>query len=138
MYLFLADLVLFFHFIIAVFIVAGLILILIGGLNNWHWIRNPWFRYAHLLGISIIVLQAWFGRLCPLTYLENSLRQQAGDAVYPGSFVAYWIQELLYYNLPFWVFTVFYTLFAVVVVICWIKFRPYPFKSKGIIKSESI
>jgi len=87
-------------------------------------VRNPWFRYAHLLGIGFIVFQAWLGRLCPLTYLENSLRENAGDASYPGSFVAYWMHELLYVDLPLWVLSVFYSVFAALVVLCWFKIKP--------------
>lgn len=127
-YQFLADLVLLFHFVIVVFIVFGLVLIIIGGLKNWRWIRNRLFRTAHLIAIGIVVAQAWLGKLCPLTYLENSLRTKADAAVYPGSFVGYWLQELLYYDLPFWVFTVLYTVFATIVLICWIKFKPTEFK----------
>ncbi len=130
-YQILADLVLLFHFVIVVFIVLGLLLIIIGGVKNWRWIRNPWFRTAHLVAIGIVVVQAWLGNLCPLTYLENSLRQKADAAVYPGSFIGFWIQELLYYDFPFWVFTVLYTAFAVVVFICWLKFKPKEFKKSG-------
>ena len=127
MYQFLADLVLFFHFFITAFIILGLLLIVIGGINEWRWVRNPWFRYTHLLGICIIVLQAWLGRLCPLTIIENSLRDKAGESTYPGSFVAYWVHDLLYVDLPFWMLTVFYTLFTVVVFICWFKIKPTAF-----------
>ena len=127
LYQLLADLVLLLHFCIAAFIVLGLLLIFVGGLRQWRWIRNPWFRYAHLIGIGFIALQAWLGQLCPLTILENSLRSKAGDATYPGSFMAYWISELLYYELPIWVFALIYSVFAGLVIIAWVRFKPDPF-----------
>jgi nucleoside recognition membrane protein YjiH len=120
----LADLVLLVHFAIVIFIVLGLVLIVIGGIKNWQWIRNPLFRYLHLTAIGVVVLQAWLGKLCPLTLLENSLREKAGEATYPGSFIGYWIQQLLYYELPLWVFAMLYTVFGLIVVICWFMFKP--------------
>ena len=42
----LADLVLFLHVAIVVFIVGALALIIAGGLCGWRWVRNPWFRIA--------------------------------------------------------------------------------------------
>ncbi len=123
-YQLLADLVLLIHFSIAAFIVIGLLLIIIGGFRNWQWIRNPWFRYAHLIAICFVVLQAWLGQLCPLTILENHFRAQAGEATYPGSFFAYWLGELLYYDFPMWVFVILYSFFGLLVIYCWIKVKP--------------
>lgn len=123
----LADLVLLIHFMIVIFIVLGLLLIVIGGIKNWYWIRNPWFRYLHLLAIGIVVMQAWLGKLCPLTHLENSLRDRAGEATYSGSFISYWIQQLLYYDLPLWVFAILYSVFGLLVIFCWFAFRPREF-----------
>ena len=132
LYQLLADLVLLAHFFVAAFIVIGLALIIIGGFKQWRWIRNPWFRYVHLAGIGFIATQAWLGRLCPLTHLENWLRGQAGDASYPGSFMAYWISQFLYYDLPLWVFALVYTVFGLLVLICWIRFKPYSLKKSSI------
>ena len=78
LYQFLADAVLVLHSVIVAFIIIGLVLIVLGGLLRWRWITNPWFRATHLIGIAIVVAQAWLGRLCPLTILEAWLRQQAG------------------------------------------------------------
>src|SRR5258705_497530 len=44
----LADALLVVHFLIAGFIVGGLILVWIGALAGWAWVRNRWFRYLHL------------------------------------------------------------------------------------------
>jgi hypothetical protein len=124
-----ADLVLLVHLLFVAFVIGGLALILLGKLRRWAWVRNPWFRAAHLGAIGIVVLQSWAGAICPLTTLEMALRARAGDAVYAGSFVAFWLQELLYWNFPWWVFAAVYSLFAALVVASWLWIRPRPFRA---------
>ncbi len=124
-----ADALLLLHVGFVVFVVLGLVLIWIGGGLGWSWVRNPWFRIAHLIGIAVVVLQAWLGQICPLTIWEMALREKAGDATYAGSFIAYWLQELLYYNAPMWVFAVCYTVFGLLVVASWYFVRPRPFRA---------
>lgn len=125
-----ADLVLITHVTYVAFVVIGLLLILLGGCCGWNWIRNPWWRMLHLAAISLVVIEAWLGITCPLTTLEMNLRQSAGDAIYNDSFVEHWLQKLLYYDAPPWVFTVSYTVFALAVIISWWKFRPRPFRKR--------
>lgn len=127
-YRLLADLVLLVHAAIVVFVVAGLILIVLGGWRGWGWVRNPWFRLAHVLAIGVVVAQSWLGRICPLTDLEMALRQRAGLATYPGGFFAHWVEVLLYYRAPGWVFTLCYTLFGLLVLASWYIVRPRPFR----------
>lgn len=124
----LADLVLMTHVSFVAFVVLGLIAILWGGVAGWRWIRNPWFRAGHLAGIGLVVVQVWFGVICPLTTWEMDLRGKAGDATYGGTFIAHWLQKLLYYEAPPWVFVVGYTAFGVAVVVSWWKFRPHSFR----------
>jgi hypothetical protein len=112
------------HVLVVLFIVAGLALILAGGALQWRWVRRRWFRVLHLVAIGVVVLQAWLGRLCPLTIWELQLRAQAGDTTYTGSFIAHWLGELLYYHAPGWVFTLGYSLFALLVLWSWFKVRP--------------
>ena len=119
-----ADAILFIHAVFVVFVVLGLLLICAGGLRNWSWVRNLWFRLAHLLSVGIVVLQSWLGMLCPLTVWEVALREKAGDAVYTGSFVAHWLESLLYYRAPDWVFVVVYTAFGMFVIASWFFVRP--------------
>lgn len=127
LYRLLADLILLLHFLFVVFVIVGLVFVLMGGVRGWHWVRNPWFRWSHLLAIGIVVAQAWFGVLCPLTTLEMVLRERAGDATYPGSFIAHWLESLLYYQAPAWVFTVCYTVFGLLVVGSWYAVHPQSF-----------
>lgn len=93
-----ADLLLLVHVAWVLFIVLGLLLIYAGHWRNWRWVYNPWFRLLHLLAILIVTFQAWLGLLCPLTTWEMALRDQGGDAVYQGSFIAHWLGRLITYQ----------------------------------------
>ncbi len=123
-----ADAVLMLHLFFVAFVVVGLLLILIGRLRGWSWVRNPWFRIIHLAAITIVIIQSWLGVICPLTTIEMSLRSRAGDAIYTGSFISHWIEKILYYQLPPWVFVACYTAFAAIVVASWFWIRPRRFK----------
>ena len=115
---------LFLHVLFVAFVVVGLILILAGRVLHWAWVRNWWFRVAHLAAIAVVVAQAWFGVICPLTTLEMSLRRQAGDATYAGTFISHWLETILYYQAPPWVFAVCYTIFGAVVILSWFWVKP--------------
>lgn len=123
-YLLLADTVLVVHFAIVAFVVGGLVLILVGNLRGWRWVNGWWFRLAHLAAIGVVVAQAWLGATCPLTTLEMWLREQAGAETYRGSFIAHWLQRLIYYEAPLWVFTLVYSVFGLLVVASWWRFPP--------------
>ena len=121
----LADLVLGLHVLIVLFVVAGLIVVIAGNLCGWRWVNALWLRLLHLAAIAIVAAQAWLGVACPLTTLELGLRAQAGLATYSESFIGHWLQRLLYFDAPAWVFTVVYTLFALVVAATWWRFPPH-------------
>ncbi len=123
-YLIAADAILLIHAFFVAFVVFGLLLIFAGKLRYWAWVRNFWFRIAHLVAISVVVLQSWLGAICPLTIWEMNLRAKAGDTLYEGTFIAHWLDKLLYYQAPEWVFIVIYTLFGALVVGSWIWVRP--------------
>lgn len=129
-WLVLADLVLALHVLFVAFVVIGLVLVLAGGCRRWQWVRNPWFRIIHLLAILFVVGQTWLEQLCPLTTLEMGLRARGGDAGYAGSFIGYWLQTLLYYQAPNWVFALCYSLFAMGVCAAWIWVRPRKFSGR--------
>ncbi len=125
LYVLAADLLLFGYVLFVAFVVLALILI--GNLFDWAWVRNPWFRFAHLAAIGVVVLQSWMGVICPLTTWEMALRERAGDVVYSGSFISHWLESILYFQAPAWVFTVCYTVFAAAVVASWFWVRPRRF-----------
>lgn len=119
-----ADAILVIHFLFVCFVVTGLALIFVGRRRHWSWVRNFRFRVAHMAAIAIVVLQSWLGRICPLTIWEMELRARAGEQVYAGSFIAHWVENLLYYHAPEWVFMLLYTAFGALVVASWYWVRP--------------
>ena len=119
-----ADALLLLHALFVAFVVVGLIGILVGGWRGWRWVRQFRFRVAHLAAIGFVALQAWLGAICPLTVWEMQLRERAGGATYAGAFVAHWVERLLYYRAPDWVFVLLYTAFAGLVVASWFWVRP--------------
>jgi hypothetical protein len=120
----LADAVLVVHTGFVLFVVGGQGLIVCGWAFDWHWTRHAGFRLAHLIAILVVVLQSWLGIFCPLTLLESQLRQLAGAEGYPVSFIGYWLYRLLYYRAPLWTFTLAYSLFALLVIVTWIRHPP--------------
>ena len=104
----LADTLLVVHFLIAAYIVGGLVLVWLGEALGWRWTRNPWFRYLHLGAIAFVAAEALAGVACPLTVWEDLLR----GGLQAESFVARWVQRLLYYQAPEWVFTLAYVLWT--------------------------
>jgi hypothetical protein len=123
-YQLLADAVLVSHFGVVLFVVGGLVVVVAGNWLQWRWVNQLWFRLAHLAAIAVVALQAWLGQFCPLTTLESWLRVQTGAAAYEKSFIEHWLQRLIYYEAPLWVFTVAYTAFALLVLLAWWRFPP--------------
>jgi hypothetical protein len=119
-----ADLVLAVHAAFVAFVVLGLGLILVGRALSWSCVRNRTFRLVHLAAIVVVSLQAWLGVVCPLTTLEMSLRRRAGAVAYEGTFISHWLESLLYYDFPNWVFVVCYTAFAAWVAASWFVVPP--------------
>jgi polyferredoxin len=107
-----ADVLLVVHFLIAAFIVLGLVAVWLGAALDWRWVRNPWFRYLHLGAIAFIAAEAVLGIACPLTVLEDALR--GGRSLNGGaeSFIGRWVRALLFYQAPEWVFTTAYLAWA--------------------------
>jgi uncharacterized protein DUF2784 len=116
----LADFVLAVHFLFVLFVVAGLVLIWIGAARGWRWVRNFWFRAAHLAAIVFVAGEAITGVACPLTLWEDALRGGSDGT----SFIGRWLSRLLYYNFPEWVFTIAYVSFALVVVWTYWRIKP--------------
>jgi hypothetical protein len=103
-----ADAILVLHFAFAVFVVGGLVMTWLGAAAGWAWVRNPWFRYAHLAAIAFVAIEALLGYACPLTVWEDLLR----GGVRPESFVGRWVYWALYYRAPEWVFAALYVAWA--------------------------
>jgi len=116
----LADLVLAFHFGIALFITLGLLLIPLGFIYSWSWIRNRRFRQIHAGLMLFIAIEAVLAITCPLTLLEAQLRQTTA----PQSFWAYQLNQLLYWDLPPSFFVGLYLLCSIWVVYLWRQIPP--------------
>ena len=127
LFLLAADAILLLHVLFVAFVVIGMLLVYIGKVRDWSWVRNPWFRLTHLIAITVVVIQSWLGLICPLTTIEMTLRSRAGDTVYAGSFISHWLESMLYYELQPWVFVVCYMAFAAIVAASWHWIRPRRF-----------
>jgi hypothetical protein len=86
MYSFLADLVVLLHFAFVLFVVLGGLLVL-------RWWRVIWVHVPSAIWGALI---SFFGWTCPLTPLENWLRELAGETGYDGGFVENYVVPLLY------------------------------------------
>jgi hypothetical protein len=127
-YLFLADVIAIIHLGYVIYVILGFILIVVGIILRWKWIKNLPFRITHLLAIVGVACEALLGVNCPLTVLEFKLRYASNLSEEKVSFIGTIIDSLLYYNAPGWLFTIIYTAFAITVIITFIIAPP---KRKG-------
>jgi hypothetical protein len=86
MYQILAEIVLVLHFCFVLFVVFGGLLILYRRFIIW----------LHLPALAWGFLVEIFRLPCPLTGLENRLRELGGEGVYAGGFIEYYISAILY------------------------------------------
>jgi hypothetical protein len=94
------------HVVIIAFNVIGLVVIPLGGVLGWRIVRVAWLRLLHLALLAIVVGQALAGRACILTIWQSDL---TGQTAAPPPMIMQFIDGLIYWNLPLWVFTVIYT-----------------------------
>jgi len=67
--------------------------VVLGGFMVWRW---QWILFLHIpaaLWGALIEFQGW---VCPLTPLEQQLRQEAGQAGYSGGFIEHYLLPVLY------------------------------------------
>ncbi|MEM0925276.1 MAG: DUF2784 domain-containing protein [Planctomycetota bacterium] len=111
-----ADAIVLIHFAYVMFVILAVPIVFIGAWRNWQWVRNRWFRLAHVAMIMIVVIESWAGITCPLTTLEKEFRGAAGDQTYDGDFLGNVVHDLLFVEAPPWVFVAGYTAFAILVL----------------------
>ena len=118
MYLFLADAIVVIHFAYIFFVIVGLLLILLGALLGWQWVRNPWFRVIHLVMIVVVAVESIFNFECPLTTWDQDLRVLAGQSRQEGTFIGRMLGGIIYVDAPVDhpAFKVAYITFAVLVI----------------------
>jgi hypothetical protein len=81
-----ADAVLFVHLLFIAFV-------LLGGLLVLRWSFVAWLHLPAAVWGVVVESMHW---QCPLTPLENSLRQAAGQAGYAGGFIEHYLVPVIY------------------------------------------
>ncbi|MBI5683671.1 MAG: DUF2784 domain-containing protein [Verrucomicrobia bacterium] len=124
----LADAVLVVHFAYVAFVVVGLLMIWVGYFLRWSFVRNFWFRLAHLCCMGVVVMESVFGMTCPLTTWEMKLRLLASSGqYYQGSFIQHWVHRVLFYSASEGVFLAIYGSFFVLLLLSlWIVKPRWP------------
>jgi hypothetical protein len=82
----LADALVLLHLTFVLFVVFGGLLVM----------RYPWFALVHAPAFVWGAYIEITGGLCPLTGVENRLRQNAGEAGYDAGFIEHYIYPVLY------------------------------------------
>jgi Protein of Unknown function (DUF2784) len=119
-----ADLVAAVHAAYIAFVVFGFIANILGVAMGWQWVHNVYFRASHLAAILLVCVEALIGVSCPLTILEDRMRVLAADTLYPGSFVGYVLDRLIFYDFPKWLFTLVYLSFGALVLLTFLLAPP--------------
>ena len=115
----LADAVLALHLGIVAFNLLMVPLAWIGLWRRWRWIERPWIRFTHLGMMAQIAFQGFADQLCPLTILEQSLRERAGQDSYEGSLIGHLFGSLMYWDFPAWVFVAGYAAWFALALFTW-------------------
>ena len=72
---------------------AFVLFVVLGGVLTW---RNPALAWLHLPAAAWGAYAELTATVCPLTPLENALRESAGASGYSGGFVEHYLMPLLY------------------------------------------
>jgi hypothetical protein len=67
--------------------------VMLGGVLVLRWRRLAW---VHVPAVAWGVLIGYAGWICPLTPLENYLRERSGLSQYSGDFIEHYVLQLLY------------------------------------------
>lgn len=113
----LATAILAVHLGVVVFNVGGLVLVPLGARRDWRWVRNFWLRVLHVVSLAVVAAQALLGRACFLTIWQFALQGRGSGEAPP--LIATWINRLLYWPLPSWVFVAMYVAVFVYTLLLW-------------------
>jgi len=124
----LADAVMLLHFAYVAFVVVGLLAVWAGYFLRWSFVRNFWFRLAHLGCMGVVVLESAFGVTCPLTTWELQFRLLAGGGqYYQSSFLQHWVHRVLFFRAGEDVFLIIYAaFFALLALSLWVVKPRWP------------
>jgi Protein of Unknown function (DUF2784) len=92
-----------------------------GARLGWMWIRNPWFRIAHLVAVLTIVAEDVFHFPCALNVLESSLRADPANMAPAPDAVGGLLDLLLRHTIPGWFLDdMYWTLGAVLLLLMFV------------------
>jgi hypothetical protein len=86
MYLVLADCVVVLHGLFILFTLFGALLVL----------HRGWVAWLHLPAAAWAMLIEFSGWICPLTPLEQALRQAGGRSAYHEGFIEHYLEAMIY------------------------------------------
>ncbi len=95
-----ADAIVAVHVAYVSYVVLGQLLIWFGLALRWMWVRNPWFRWTHLIMIVIVGGEAMLDIECPLTRWERHFRELAGQETSGTSFIGRLLHNLIFVDWP--------------------------------------
>jgi hypothetical protein len=114
----LAEGVLAAHLAIILFNVFGLIAVPVGAVCGWRFVRVGWWRILHIVLLAAVAAQAVLGRACFLTLWQAALSGTAADQT---PLIARWVNQLIYWPLPVWIFAVLYVVvFGYALALFWL------------------
>jgi hypothetical protein len=113
----LGQVVLAVHVVVIIFNAAGLVVVPVGAALKWSWVRIAWLRLLHLIALAVVAVQAMLGRACFLTDWQMALSGEPEAE----PLIARWVNAMIYWPLPPWVFAAAYVLvFAYAVALWWL------------------
>ena len=117
--LLLADIVLALHLGVIAFNVFGLIAIPLGAWRDWSFVRIFWWRALHAGILATVALQAMAGQVCFLTDWHAALIRAAGGAESNAPLIARFVERLIFWPAPAWVFVALYSAVCVYTLFLW-------------------
>lgn len=81
-----ADAIVLVHLMFIIFVVTG-------GLFVLKWPKTAWLHIPAAIWGALIDCAGW---VCPLTYVENSLRFAGGKTAYPSEFINHYVLPVIY------------------------------------------
>ncbi len=111
------------HMAIVAFNVAGLVVIPLGAWRKWRFVRNFWLRALHLAALVVVALQAVAGDACFLTLWQSDFLARAGEAASYEPLLQRWVEAIVFWPLPIWVFAALYCAVALYTLLLW-RFVP--------------
>lgn len=129
---FLADLMVAIHVGYVGYVVGGMLLIVLGWILGWGWVRNFWFRISHLIMMMVVVFEEIMKIRCPLSVWEEHFRNLAGQPVTGETFMGRILHSLIFYDAPPIVFTIGYLSFGALVAATFLFCVPrWPRRNRG-------